>query len=67
MVRKSIGGKLYVRLRNKTEVEGRLIGYDDHLNMMIDDALIRKQGVSQLKNLMYLRGDTILLLAKRPL
>ena len=42
MVRKNIGNQLYVRLRNKTEVEGRLIGYDDHLNMMIDDVLIKK-------------------------
>jgi small nuclear ribonucleoprotein (snRNP)-like protein len=65
MMQKSIGSKLYVRLRNKTEIEGSLVGYDDHLNMMIESATIRKQGVNQQKKLMYLRGDTVLLVAKR--
>lgn len=65
MVQKSIGSKLYVRLRNKTEIEGTLVGYDDHLNMMIESASIRKQDQTQLRKLMYLRGDTVLLLAKK--
>jgi small nuclear ribonucleoprotein (snRNP)-like protein len=65
MMQKNIGNKLYVRLRNKTEIEGSLVGYDDHLNMMIESATIRKQGVSQHKKLMYLRGDTVLLVAKK--
>lgn len=65
MVRKNIGNKLYIRLRNKTEIEGTLVGYDDHLNMMIEMASIKKQEQTQLRKLMYLRGDTVLLLAKK--
>lgn len=66
MVQKNIGNKLYVRLRNKIEIEGKLIGYDEHLNMMIEEANIKRDGgSSQFKNLMYLRGDTVLLLARR--
>ena len=65
MMQKNIGNKLYVRLRNKTEIEGSLVGYDDHLNMMIESATIKKQGVNQQKKLMYLRGDTVLLVAKK--
>lgn len=42
MVQKSIGSKLYIRLRNKIEIEGKLIGYDEHLNMMIEDASIKR-------------------------
>lgn len=65
MVQKNIGNRLYIRLRNKTEIEGKLIGYDEHLNMMIEEASIKKEGLSQIKNLMYLRGDTVLLLGRR--
>jgi small nuclear ribonucleoprotein (snRNP)-like protein len=63
MVQNNIGNKLYIRLRNKTEIEGTLVAYDDHLNMMIEMASIRKQDQTQLRKLMYLRGDTVLLLA----
>ena len=66
MVQKNIGNKLYIRLRNKTEIEGVLVGYDEHLNMMIEAASIRKyQQTPQLRKLMYLRGDTVLLIGKK--
>jgi small nuclear ribonucleoprotein (snRNP)-like protein len=65
MIQKNIGNRLYVRLRNKTEIEGNLVAYDDHLNMMIEAASIRKHEQTQQKKLMYLRGDTVLLVAKR--
>lgn len=65
LLRKNIGEGIYVRMRNKTEVEGKLIGYDEHLNMMIDEASVRKQDSKQMRNLLYLRGDTIVLVARR--
>jgi small nuclear ribonucleoprotein len=65
MVQKNIGSRLYIRLRNKTEIDGTLVGYDDHLNMMIEQASIKKQEQTQQRKLMYLRGDTVLLIAKR--
>lgn len=65
MMQKSIGEKLYVRLRNKTEIEGSLVGYDEHLNMMIETATIKKAETTRVKKLMYLRGDTVLLVAKK--
>ena len=42
-----------------------MVGYDDHLNMMMESATIKKQGVDQHKKLMYLRGDTVVLVAKK--
>ena len=63
-VRKSIGRKVAVRLRNKVQIQGRLSAYDDHLNMMIEDATLSKEGTSQFKNLIYLRGDMIVLVGK---
>lgn len=65
MVRKSIGESLIVRLRNKTEVEGKLLAYDEHLNMMIENVVVRREGEAHPKALMYLRGDTVLLLARK--
>ncbi len=66
MVQKSIGSKLYIRLRNKTEIDGVLVGYDEHLNMMIEGASVRRhEQVPQLRKLMYLRGDGVLLIAKK--
>lgn len=65
MVQKNIGNRLYIRLRNKTEIEGVLVGYDEHLNMMIESVSIKKSEQTQQKKLMYLRGDTVLLLARK--
>lgn len=64
MVRQSIGSTLLIRLRNKTEIEGKLVAYDEHLNLMIEGATVRRDGTSIARNLMYLRGDSVLLLAK---
>jgi small nuclear ribonucleoprotein (snRNP)-like protein len=65
MVRKSIGEKLVVRLRNKTEIGGRLVAYDEHLNMMIEEASIQREGQTQQRNLMYLRGDGVVFLGRK--
>jgi len=41
-VRKSIGEKVLIRLRNKVNIRGELVAYDDHLNMMIKDASLKR-------------------------
>jgi small nuclear ribonucleoprotein (snRNP)-like protein len=41
-VRKSIGSVILVRLRNKVNIRGELVAYDDHLNMMIKDASLKR-------------------------
>lgn len=65
LLRHNIGQPISVRLRNTAELEGKLIGYDEHLNMMIDEATIRKDGGQQYRNLVYLRGDTIMVVGKK--
>jgi small nuclear ribonucleoprotein len=65
MVQKNIGNKIYVRLRNRSEIEGILIGYDEHLNMMLENASIKKKDQKNMRNLMYLRDSTVLILAKQ--
>ena len=64
MVGKSIGERMVIRLRNKTQIDGKLVAYDEHLNLMIEAATIRKGDTTTSRNLMYLRGDTVLLMGK---
>ena len=40
-VKKSIGEKVTVRLRNKMQLQGRLVAFDEHLNLMIEDATLK--------------------------
>jgi small nuclear ribonucleoprotein (snRNP)-like protein len=63
-IRHNIGQPVSVRLRNRVAIRGRLAAYDDHLNMMIEDADLQKEGLSQHKHLVYVRGDMILLVGK---
>lgn len=63
-VRKSIGEKVLIRLRNKVNIRGELVAYDDHLNMMIKDASLKRESNTEEKHLIYLRGDMILLVGK---
>lgn len=41
-MKKKIGEQIYVRLRNQTSIEGKLVAYDEHLNMMIKNLKITK-------------------------
>ena len=41
-VKKSIGTRVVIRLRNKVHIRGELVAYDDHLNMMIKDASLKR-------------------------
>lgn len=41
-MKKKIGEPIYVRLRNQTSIQGKLVAYDEHLNMMIENLKITK-------------------------
>lgn len=63
-VRQSIGSRLTVKLRNNARIKGELVAYDDHLNMMIKDATLKRKDKNEEKNLIYLRGDMITMVGK---
>ena len=42
LMKKKIGEQIYVRLRNQTSIQGKLVAYDEHLNMMIQNLKINK-------------------------
>ena len=45
-------------------IKGELVAYDDHLNMMIKDALLKRIDKNEEKKLIYLRGDMITMVGK---
>ena len=38
LLQMSLGGLVMVKLRHGRELTGRLVAYDDHLNLMVSDA-----------------------------
>ena len=38
LLQMSLGGRVIVKLRHRRELTGRLVAYDDHLNLMLNDA-----------------------------
>lgn len=62
---KNVGEKVTVRLRNKMSISGKLVAFDEHLNLMIEEATMKKEDKSYYKNLIYLRGDMIMLAGKQ--
>jgi U6 snRNA-associated Sm-like protein LSm3 len=44
LLKHSLGEIVFVRTRNHCELRGRLVGYDDHLNMMLSKLTIKKPG-----------------------
>jgi small nuclear ribonucleoprotein (snRNP)-like protein len=39
---KNLGEKITVRLRNKLSIEGKLVAFDEHLNLMMEDAAMKR-------------------------
>jgi small nuclear ribonucleoprotein len=60
----SIGSVVLVKLRGSGEVRGRLKSYDQHLNLVLEDAeeLLRDGGTRKLGTIV-IRGDTVLLIS----
>jgi len=44
LLKQSLGEVVFVRTRNNCELRGLLVGYDDHLNMMMSKLTVKKPG-----------------------
>ena len=61
----SINEKVQVKLRQGRELVGRLVAYDDHLNMMLSDTsekikLDAKKSVKKDHSIVFVRGDLVI-------
>jgi len=60
----SIGSIVLVKLRGSNEVRGRLRSYDQHLNLVLEDAEeIMEDGRTRKLGTIVIRGDTVLLVS----
>jgi len=61
LLKQCIGSITSVRLRNGTKIEGKLIAYDEHVNLMLENISIQRNNIDKIeeKRLMYLRGDSV--------
>lgn len=60
----SIGSTVLVKLRGNHEVRGRLKSYDQHLNLVLEDAEeILEGGKTRKLGTIIIRGDTVLLIS----
>jgi small nuclear ribonucleoprotein (snRNP)-like protein len=50
-----------VQFRNNTKIDGTLIAYDEHMNLMLKDIDLLKinSEKGEQKKLVYLRGDSV--------
>ncbi|MDH5816085.1 MAG: LSm family protein [Candidatus Nezhaarchaeota archaeon] len=63
----SIGSQILVRLKGGKELRGRLKSYDQHLNIVLEDAEELKQnGEPKKHGLILIRGDSIVLISPVP-
>ena len=62
-LQKNLNKVILVKLRNGTEIRGVLIGYDQHLNLLLTNTeeINPKGGVKS--GLMIIRGDTVLFIS----
>ncbi|RUM47777.1 MAG: RNA-binding protein [Hyperthermus sp.] len=60
----SVGSIVLVKLRGSNEVRGRLKSYDQHLNLVLEDAEeILEEGTTRKLGTIVIRGDTVLLVS----
>ncbi|KSW12667.1 RNA-binding protein [Pyrodictium occultum] len=60
----SIGSIVLVKLKGTNEVRGKLKSYDQHLNLVLEDAEeIYEDGRTRKLGTIVIRGDTVLLIS----
>ncbi|MFX1510660.1 MAG: LSM domain-containing protein [Promethearchaeota archaeon] len=60
---RSLNSQVLVKLKGDRELRGRLRGYDQHLNLILDDAEDLTEQPPQELGTVILRGDNVILLS----
>ncbi len=72
LLQKSIGAQILVELKGKKKLKGRLRGFDQHLNLILDDAeeididTESNTETTETVNTVIVRGDNIILVSPPP-
>jgi small nuclear ribonucleoprotein len=72
LLQNSIGAQVLVELKGRKQIKGRLRGYDQHLNLVLEDAEeisinaeTGEQTVTQIANVI-VRGDNVVIVSPPP-
>jgi small nuclear ribonucleoprotein len=72
LLQNSIGAQVLVELKGRKKIKGRLRGYDQHLNLVLEDAEeisfdaeTGEQTVTQVDNVI-VRGDNVVIVSPPP-
>lgn len=72
LLQKSIGAQVLVELKGRRKIKGRLLGFDQHLNLVLEDAdevyvdpETNEEMVTQIKNVI-VRGDNVVIVSPPP-
>lgn len=64
----SIGNMVLVKLKGGKEVRGKLRSYDQHLNIVLEEAEeVREDGSTRKLGTIVIRGDNVVLISPAPL
>ncbi|MFQ5891523.1 MAG: LSM domain-containing protein [Candidatus Methanofastidiosia archaeon] len=64
VIHKSIGENVIVELKNNKQFRGKLVGYDIHMNLVLEEAEEMKDGESLRKlGHVVVRGDNVILIS----
>lgn len=63
LLSKSVNHQVLVKLKGQRELRGRLRGYDQHLNLILDDAEDLSDTSPQELGTVIVRGDNVILLS----
>lgn len=67
MLNKSKGKEIIIHLKNDRQIVGKLIAFDIHINIVLDDTREIENGeVKKKLGLAFIRGDTILYISPAP-
>lgn len=58
-----LGKDVLVKIKNGMEISGKLQAFDMHINIVLSDAKYRDGDIDKKFEKMFIRGDTIILIA----
>jgi small nuclear ribonucleoprotein len=72
LLQKSIGAQVLVELKGRRKIKGRLLGFDQHLNLVLEgadeisiDPETNEEVVTQIKSVI-VRGDNVVIVSPPP-
>lgn len=72
LLQKSLGGQVLVELKARRKIKGKLLGFDQHLNLILEDAEeiffdpeTEEQSITQIDRVI-VRGDNVVIVSPPP-